>query len=313
MIHYSLTSQMYRNFFILPHIMPPPFDITIRLCKNCFMWEYTEKVKDLFLKPKNVGEIKNPDAVGEVGSIICGDALKLFLKIDKETGKIIDAKFQTFGCASAIASSSALTEIIKGKTLDEAMKVTNQDIADFLGGLPQEKMHCSVMGKEALEAAIANFRGEEVAPHEEGNLICKCFNVTEEKIRKVAMENHLTTVDEVTNFTKAGGGCGECRPNIETILQDLWSLKPPSAAPKPKKLTNLHKIALIQEIIETEIRPGLQADGGDVELIDIDGSKVTVALRGMCTGCVMSDVTIKGIQNKLRELVAEDVVVEAYQ
>jgi NifU-like protein len=277
------------------------------------MWEYTEKVKDLFLKPKNVGEIENPDAVGEVGSIICGDALKLFLKIDKETGKIIDAKFQTFGCASAIASSSALTEIIKGKTLDEAVKVTNQDIADFLGGLPQEKMHCSVMGKEALEAAIANFRGEEAPAHEEGNLICKCFNVTEEKIRKVAMENHLTTVDEVTNFTKAGGGCGECMPNIETILQDLWSLKPPTAAPKPKKLTNLHKIALIQEIIETEIRPGLQADGGDVELIDIDGSKVTVALRGMCTGCVMSDVTIKGIQAKLRELVAEDVVVEAYQ
>jgi NifU-like protein len=277
------------------------------------MWEYTEKVKNLFLKPKNVGEIENPDAVGEVGSIICGDALKLFLKIDKQTGKIIDAKFQTFGCASAIASSSALTEIIKGKTLDEAIKVTNQDIADFLGGLPKEKMHCSVMGKEALEAAIANFRGEQTPPHEEGNLICKCFNVTEEKIRKVAMENHLTTVDEVTNFTKAGGGCGECRPNIETILQDLWSLKPPVAAQKPKKLTNLHKIALIQEIIETEVRPGLQTDGGDVELIDIDGNTVTVALRGMCTGCVMSDVTIKGIQTKLRELVAEDLVVEAYQ
>jgi NifU-like protein len=290
-----------------------PFDISGRVCKNLFMWEYTEKVKDLFLKPKNVGEIEHPDAVGEVGSIVCGDALKLFLRIDKETGKIVDAKFQTFGCASAIASSSALTEIIKGKTLDEAMKVTNQDIADFLGGLPQEKMHCSVMGREALEAAVANFRGEKPPEHEEGNLICKCFNVTEEKIRKVAMENHLTTVDELTNFTKAGGGCGECRPNIETILQDLWSLKPPGAAPKPKKLTNLHKIALIQEIIETEIRPGLQADGGDVELIDIDGGKVMVALRGMCTGCVMSDVTIKGIETKLRELVAEDIVVEAYQ
>ncbi len=84
------------------------------------MWEYTEKVKDLFLHPKNAGEIKNPDAVGEVGNIVCGDALKLTLKIDKETNKIIDAKFQTFGCASAIASSSALTELIKGKTIDEA-------------------------------------------------------------------------------------------------------------------------------------------------------------------------------------------------
>ncbi len=293
--------------------MSLPLTSTRIYVKINHMWEYTEKVKDLFLKPKNVGEIENPDAVGEVGSIICGDALKLFLKVDKETGKILDAKFQTFGCASAIASSSALTELVKGKTLDEALKISNQDIADFLGGLPREKMHCSVMGREALEAAIANYRGEEVAPHEEGKLVCKCFDVTEEKIRKVAIENHLTTVDEITNFTKAGGGCGECIPQIETILRDIWSLKLPEKPPKPKKLTTLHKIALIQEIIEKEIRPGLQADNGDVELIDIDGSKVIVALRGMCTGCVMADVTIRGMQDKLRELVSEDIMVEAYQ
>lgn len=277
------------------------------------MWEYTEKVKDFFLRPKNAGEIEGADAVGEVGSIVCGDALKLFLKVDRETGRIIDAKFQTFGCASAIASSSALTELVKGRTLEDALKVTNQDIAEYLGGLPEEKMHCSVMGREALEAAIANYRGEPVPRHEEGRLVCKCFDVTEEKIRKVAMENHLTTVDEVTNFTKAGGGCGECKPDIETILRDIWSLKPPEKPAKPKKLTNLHKIALIQEIIEKEIRPGLQADNGDIELIDIDGNKVMVALRGMCTGCVMSDVTIKGVQDKLRELVSEDLVVEAYR
>ncbi|MDA8105243.1 MAG: Fe-S cluster assembly protein NifU, partial [Nitrospiraceae bacterium] len=179
------------------------------------MWEYTDKVKETFLKPKNVGEIPDADAVGEVGSIICGDALKLFLKLDKETGKITDAKFQTFGCASAIASSSALTELVKGKTLAEALKISNQDIADFLGGLPEQKMHCSVMGREALEAAIANYRGEKIPQKEEGKLVCKCFDVSEEKIRKVAVENHLTTVDEITNFTKAGGGCGECIPQIE--------------------------------------------------------------------------------------------------
>lgn len=277
------------------------------------MWEYTEKVKETFLKPKNVGEIADADAVGEVGSIICGDALKLFLKVDKETGKITDAKFQTFGCASAIASSSALTEMVKGKTLDEALSISNQDIADFLGGLPEQKMHCSVMGREALEAAISNYKGEQITRKEEGTLICKCFDVTEEKIRKVAIENHLTTVEEITNFTKAGGGCGECIPNIEAILRDIWSLKVPEKPPKPKKLTNLHKIALIQEIVENEIRPGLQADNGDVEIIDIEGSKVTVALRGMCTGCLMADVTIKGIQEKLRELISDDIIVETYQ
>lgn len=275
------------------------------------MWEYTEKVKDFFLHPKNVGEIENPDAVGEAGSILCGDALKLTLRVDRETGRIIDAKFQTFGCASAIASSSVLTEIIKGKTLDDALRVTNQDIADSLGGLPKEKMHCSVMGREAFEAAIANYRGEEEHAGEKEKIICKCFEVSEEKIRRVAMENHLTTVEEITNYTKAGGGCGACIPEIEAILKEIWSIKPPSEAPlKTKKMTNLRKIALIQDVIEREIRPRLQADGGDIELIDIDGNRVLVSLRAMCVSCPMGNVTSEGIQEKLRELVSEDIVVE---
>jgi NifU-like protein len=275
------------------------------------MWDYTDKVKETFLKPKNVGEIKDADAIGEVGSIVCGDALKLYLKVDRESGRITDARFQTFGCASAIASSSALTEMVKGKTLDEAMKISNQDIADYLGGLPAQKMHCSVLGREALEAAIANFRGQPLPKKEEGRLVCKCIDITEEKIRKTATENRLTTVDEITNFTKAGGGCGECKGDIEEILRSIWALKLPEKPARSAKLTNLQKIALIQEIIETEIRPGLQADNGDVELVDIEGNKVIIALRGMCTGCKMSAVTIKGIEAKLRELVGSDIIVEA--
>jgi NifU-like protein len=251
--------------------------------------------------------------VGEVGSIVCGDALKLFLKIDKQTGKIIDAKFQTFGCASAIASSSALTELVKGKTVDEALTISNQDIARFLGGLPDQKMHCSVMGREALEAAIANYRGEAIPPEPKEKLVCKCFDVTEDKIRTIALANHLTSVDEITNYTKAGGGCGECRGEINDILTDLWSVKKLEKPSMPKKLTNLQRIALIQEIIEAEIRPVLQADNGDVELIDIDGDKVIVELRGMCTGCKMSDVTLGRIQEKLRELVSDHIVVETLE
>ncbi len=276
------------------------------------MWEYTEKVKDLFLHPKNVGEIKDPDAVGEVGSIVCGDALKLYLKVDRETNRITDAKFQTFGCASAIASSTALTEMIKGKTLDEALKVTNQDIAEYLGGLPREKMHCSVMGREALEAAVANFRGEKPPEIEEGEIVCQCFGVTDQKIRRVIQENNLRTVDDVTNFTKAGGGCGGCVPDIEKILREVWAGKAVEEAVRPKKrLTNIQKISLIQEIIDKEIRPLLQADGGDVELVDVDGNTVSVSLRGMCRECLMADVTARNIEKKLKELVSEELVVKA--
>jgi NifU-like protein len=276
------------------------------------MWDYTSKVKDLFLHPKNVGEVENPDAVGEVGSIICGDALKLTLKIDRETNRIIDAKFQTFGCASAIASSAALTELIKGTTLDEALALSNQNIADYLGGLPDEKMHCSVMGREALEAAIADYRGEAPPAETTEKVLCKCFEVAEEKIRKVAIENHLTTVEQVTNFTKAGGGCGTCIPDIERLLKEIWSVKPVADRQgAPKKLTNLQKIALIQDILEKEIRPRLQSDGGDLELIDVDGSRVIIALRAMCVACPMGGVTVKGIEEKLRELVSEDITVEA--
>jgi NifU-like protein len=275
------------------------------------MWEYTKKVKEFFLHPKNVGEIENPDATGEVGSILCGDALKLTLKIDHESERIIDAQFQTFGCASAIASSSVLTELIKGKTVDEALKIKNQDIADYLGGLPREKMHCSVMGREALEAAIANYRGEERHVEKGEKIICKCFDVSEEKIRKVAMENHLTTVEEITNYTKAGGGCGSCIPAIEAILKDIWTIKTVCEIPKvSKKMTNLQRIALIQDVIEKEIRPRLQADGGDLELLDVDGTRVIVSLRAMCVQCPMGGVTIKGIEEKLKELVSEDISVE---
>lgn len=275
------------------------------------MWNYTEKVKDHFLHPRNVGEIENPDAVGIIGNIVCGDALKITLKVDKKTHKIIDAKFQTFGCASAIASSSVLTELLKGKTIEEAQEISNQDIADYLGGLPEEKMHCSVMGREALEEAIKNYKGE-IQPIElQEKIVCKCFNVSEEKIRKVAQENHLTTVEEITNFTKAGGACGSCLGEIEAILKDVWSIKEPikTETSSPKKLTNLQKIALIQDILEREIRPRLQADGGDIELIDIEGNKVIVGFRAMCVSCPMGGITLKSIEDKLREVVGEEIMV----
>ena len=277
------------------------------------MWDYTEKVKEYFEHPKNIGEVENPDGVGEVGSLACGDALKLTFKLD-ERQRIQEAKFQTFGCASAIASSSALTELILGKTLEEAGKITNKDIASFLGGLPKEKMHCSVLGEQALAAAIANYQGQTLPQTQEGEIVCECFGVTDKEIERVIQENGLKTREEVTNYTKAGGGCETCHDKIEALLARILKedqASRPAPAVKKTALTNIQKMKLIEETLEREIKPALKADGGDIDLIDIEGNKVLVALRGACSSCRAAEVTLKDyVEFKLKEFVAPEITVE---
>lgn len=310
------------------------------------MWDYSEKVKEHFYNPKNAGAVVESNAIGDVGSLSCGDALRLSLKVDPETEVIIDAGFQTFGCGSAIASSSALTEMVKGLTLDEALKISNQNIADYLDGLPPEKMHCSVMGREALRAAVSNYRGE--APeddHEEGALICKCFAVDEVMVRDTIRANNLSSVEDVTNYTKAGGGCSSCHEGIERILTEELTArgesfvaaptkaksrkKPqlvtldestfasapaavpqaePAAMPDAGKMSNLQRIRRIEKVLES-IRPTLQRDHGDVELLDVDGKNVYVKLTGACTGCQLASTTLSGIQQRLMEDLGEFVKV----
>ena len=215
------------------------------------MWDYTEKTKEHFLNPRNVGFIDDFDGIGEVGSLACGDALKLTFKLDA-TERIADAKFQTFGCASAIASSSALTEIVKGMSLDEAAKVTNEDIADYLGGLPKEKMHCSVMGRDAMEKAIAYYRGE-AEKKIEGEIVCECFGVSDVQIERAVKENGLTSIEDVTDYVKAGGGCGNCHDKIQFIIDQVLG-NAPRAAKKPEALTNIQKIKMIDATLEREIK-----------------------------------------------------------
>jgi NifU-like protein len=296
------------------------------------MWDYTEKVREHFFNPRNAGPLDGANAVGDVGSIQCGDALRLMLKVDPETERIVDAHFQTFGCGSAIASSSALTEIVKGMTLDEALQVSNQQIADYLDGLPPEKMHCSVMGREALQAAVANYRGEAwVDDHEEGAMVCKCFAVDSVLIEDVVRANNLTTVEQVTNYTKAGGGCCSCHEGIEEILSNVSAERctapmPPSLADAPKpvaqqivvhattvaepaakpRLTNFQRMRKIEETIEA-IRPMLQRDHGDIEVVEIDGKNIYVNLKGACQGCMMEQATLSGIQAQLVDALGEFV------
>ncbi len=297
------------------------------------MWDYTDKVLEFFYNPKNQGVLEDTGehgikiATGEVGSIACGDALRLHLKVEVDNDKILDARFQTFGCTSAIASSEALVELIKGLTLDEALKVSNKEIADYLGGLPEAKMHCSVMGQEALEAAIYNYRGIPLATHaddDEGALVCTCFGISEAKIRRVVRENTLITAEEVTNYVKAGGGCGSCLATIDDIITSvqketaiipvLASVNKTNGQQSEKPLTPVQRIALIQKVLDEEIRPVLIADGGDVELYDIEGDRIKVLLQGACGSCSSSMATLKmAIEARLRDRVSQNLVVEAVE
>jgi NifU-like protein len=301
------------------------------------MWEYSDKVKEYFFNPKNVGVIEDASGVGEVGAIACGDALKLMIQVDPDTDRITSARFQTFGCGSAIASSSALTEIIVGKTVDEALGITNQDIADFLGGLPPEKMHCSVMGYEALRAAVANYRGETWEDdHEEGALLCKCFGVDEGMLERAIRNNGLTSMEQVAQFTKATASCSTCAETVEEALERInaamvsegaldardafvvGALSPARRARKtsplvdltapvtPTKLTTVQRIRAVEDVL-AELRPALQGDGGDCELVDVDGNKIMVRLSGACVNCQLASVTVQGIQQRLAERLGEPV------
>lgn len=277
------------------------------------MWDYSEKVMDHYRNPRNIGKIDDADAVGSAGSLTCGDQLKIYLKINKD-GVVTDAKFQTFGCGSAVASSSILTEMIIGKTVDEVRKITNKDIADELGGLPPEKMHCSVMGYEALEDALKGYEGYEDlddirAGHEEKKekIVCTCFGVTENLIWDAIKQNGLKTVEEVTNYTKAGGACGKCKSAIQDIIDTYYKKE---GEKKEKELSPAQKILKINTIIEKKISPELQKDGGDINLVDIDGNKVFVKLRGKCSGCKNSMLTLKAfVESTLKDAVSPDIEV----
>lgn len=278
------------------------------------MWDYSEKVMDHYRNPRNVGKIDDADAVGLAGSLACGDQLKIYLKI--KDGIVTDAKFQTFGCGSAVASSSILTEMIIGKPIDEVRKITNKDIADQLEGLPPEKMHCSVMGYEALEDALKTWgkddeyqdlediRAEEAKKEK---IVCTCFGVTENVIWDAIKQNGLKTVEEVTNYTKAGGACGKCKGAIKDIIDTYYNKEKEA---KKSELSPAQKILKINNIIENQISPELQKDGGDITLVDIDGNKVYVKLRGKCSGCKNSMLTLKSfVEMTLKEAISKDIEV----
>ena len=197
-------------------------------------WIYSQRVKEHFFSPKNLlkgdPEAYNADGVGYVGSPACGDMMKMWIKVDPITDTIKECKWRTFGCASAIASTSVLSEMVTengGMPLDEAMKIKSQDIVERLAGLPDRKIHCSVLGDKALRAAINDYfrksKQEYRIQKDKAKVVCTCLNVTDHEIEDAVLEG-ATTYEDVQKKTKCGTGCGSCKPRIEKLI-DQYKLQ----------------------------------------------------------------------------------------
>ncbi len=298
-------------------------------------WDYSDKTKQLFMdavqgKPgTHLGEIEEPDGLGEHGSIVCGDAMRFTFRVtrhpsDPTLDVITEARYLTFGCTSAIASSEALCAILEhgSYTPITALKIRNSDIVEYLQGLPEQKIHCSVMGAEALEAAVFNWarkRGVDLKSlgvdihdqeTEEGRIVCKCFSLTEPYIKRKIRELNLHSIPEITNAIKAGGACTSCHHvpgGLQDLLAQVWQGKPSDAVPDGAQpfvilATEARQVAelspyqfakRVEKLIDEYIRPALQMDGGDVEILDIKGTLVYCRLSGACSGCLGSGQTLK--------------------
>ncbi|HPC84652.1 MAG TPA: iron-sulfur cluster assembly scaffold protein [Thermoanaerobaculaceae bacterium] len=315
-------------------------------------WEYSEKTKQLFMDAvhgapgTHMGEIADPDGFGEHGSIACGDALRFTFRCERHPSdplqdRIVEARYLTFGCTSAIAASEALCAIIEqgGYSPVRALSITNQDIVDFLGGLPEAKIHCSVMGAEALEAAVFNWaqkRGVDLAAlglditrqeQEEGRLVCKCFGVTEPYLRRKIKELGLRSIPEITNAIKAGGACMACHHapgGLQDVLDEVWGRQPSglitlptlpevrAEAPARAELSPYKLAKQIERVLEEDIRPRLVDDGGDIEIVDIKDTTVYCRLAGACAHCAGATGTMKLlVERVLKERIDERIRVIA--
>jgi nitrogen fixation protein NifU and related proteins len=188
-------------------------------------WVYTDKVLEHFMHPKNILEDEkafDADGRGITGNIKCGDQMIVAIKVDKEKGTITDCKWKTFGCASAIASTSVLSEMVKGMKLEEAFKLSPKDINKELGGLPEHKIHCSVLGDKALRSAINDYYERngltEKVKREEARVVCNCMNVTDHEIEEAVLEG-ARTFYELQEKTKVSTVCGECKDEVERLLE----------------------------------------------------------------------------------------------
>ncbi|NLY03502.1 MAG: iron-sulfur cluster assembly scaffold protein NifU [Campylobacter sp.] len=315
------------------------------LISGSFWDEYSKKVQNRMNNPKFMGEITEEEAekkgakliVADFGAESCGDAVRLYWLIDEKTNTIIDAKFRSFGCGSAIASSDTMAELCIGKTVDQAVKITNIDVEKAMRddpdtpAVPPQKMHCSVMAYDVIKAAAASYKGVDPEHFEDEIIVCECARVSLGTIKEVIRLNDLKTVEQITQYTKAGAFCKSCikpggheerdyylvdilaetRAEMEKErLAAIANAKTSDGASDMgfEELNAIGQFKAVEKLIDSDIRPMLAMDGGDMDIVDIrnsdDGRNIDIYIRylGACSGCASgASGTLFAIEAVLKE------------
>ncbi len=308
------------------------------------IWDaYSQKVTQLMNNPRNMGEITEEQAeamgakliVADFGAESCGDAVRLYWAVDPITDMILESKFKSFGCGTAIASSDTMAELCRGKTVDEAVKITNIDVEKAMRdtpdvpAVPPQKMHCSVMAYDVIKKAAAQYKGVDINSFEAEIIVCECARVSLSTLREVIRLNDLTTIEQITDYTKAGAFCKSCIKPGGHEAKDIYLVDLLAEYEKEKiantlnaagssadipftKMTIVQKIKAVDKVIDDNIRQMLIMDGGNLEILDIkeNGAHIDIYIRylGACSGCASSSTgTLFAIENILREKLDENI------
>lgn len=306
------------------------------------LWDqYSEEVNRRMSDPRNRGELTQADAqhlggklvVADFGAESCGDAVRLYWIVEPQTDRILRATFKSFGCGTAIASSDVMAELCVGKTVDEAVKITNIDVERALRddpetpAVPPQKMHCSVMAYDVIKKAVSQYKNVDMDSLEDEIIVCECARVSLGTIQDVIRLNDLRTVEQITDYTKAGAFCKSCiQPGghekrdyyLVDILRDVRAemdreqLREQVDTADFAQMTLVRQIKAIEQVLETQVRPMLAADGGNVELVEVvprDGEiVVSVRYQGACMGCPSAGTaTLSAMENSLRSHLHERI------
>ncbi|MFP4364444.1 MAG: iron-sulfur cluster assembly scaffold protein [Spirochaetia bacterium] len=308
------------------------------------LWEqYSNKVAQRMDNPKHMGELTEADAeaknaeliIADWGAESCGDAVRLFWLVDPKTQEIVDARFKSFGCGTAIASSDMMAELCIGKTVNEAVKITNVDVEkalrddDETPAVPPQKMHCSVMAYDVIKKAASVYKGIDVEEFEKEEIVCECAHVSLNTIQEVINLNDLKTVEEITQYTKAGAFCKSCvRPGghetrkyyLVDILKDTRAemekaqVRKMSEAKDFSSMNLIQKHRAVEQVLDEKVRKMLLADGGSVEVVDMRAKsgkiEVYIQYQGACMGCPSSTGgTLRAIESALQKNLDENISV----